>query len=193
MKRKEGFLLVLSGPSGVGKGTVCEALIEERDDLTYSTSVTTRKKRPLEKEGENYFFMSLDEFEQCVEDGMFLEHAKVHGNFYGTPKQFVKDQIKAGNIVILEIDVQGALQIKENFSDAIFIFLQPPNLEELRRRIVGRQTETEEVIDLRMDNAKKEVEYLDEYDYAVVNNEVQEAVKNINHIIEAEKLRVMHK
>lgn len=193
MKRKDGFLLVLSGPSGVGKGTVCEALMSERDDIIYSTSVTTRKKRPLEKEGENYFFMSLEEFEGCVEDGVFLEHAKVHGNYYGTPKKFVEDQIKKGNIVILEIDVQGALQIKKNFSDAIFIFLQPPNLEELRRRIVGRQTETEEVINLRMDNAKKEVEYLDEYDYAVVNNEVQKAVQKINHIIEAEKLRVRHR
>ena len=193
MKRKDGFLLVLSGPSGVGKGTVCEALMSQRDDIIYSTSVTTRKKRPLEKEGENYFFMSLEEFEDCVEDGVFLEHAKVHGNYYGTPKKFVKDQIKKGNIVILEIDVQGALQIKKNFSDAIFIFLQPPNLEELRRRIVGRKTETEEVINLRMDNAKKEVEYLDEYDYAVVNNEVSKAVEKINHIIEAEKLRVRHR
>lgn len=192
MAHKKGFLLVISGPSGVGKGTVCEALMNEYKDLEYSISVTTRPKRPTEENGVNYYFYSPEQFEALIQVGGLLEYANVHGNMYGTPKQFVLDQIEAGETVILEIDVQGALQVKKNHPDAVFVFLIPPDMDELRRRIVTRGTETQEVIELRMKNARKEIEYINKYDYIVINTEVNQAVDQINTIIEAEKMRVIN-
>lgn len=192
MAHKKGFLLVISGPSGVGKGTVCEALMDEYKDLEYSISVTTRPKRPTEENGVNYYFYSPEQFEALIQVGGLLEYANVHGNMYGTPKQFVLDQIEAGETVILEIDVQGALQVKKNHPDAVFVFLIPPDMDELRRRIVTRGTETQEVIELRMKNARKEIEYINKYDYIVINTEVNQAVDQINTIIEAEKMRVIN-
>ncbi|MDY6064782.1 MAG: guanylate kinase [Finegoldia sp.] len=188
---KKGFLLVISGPSGVGKGTVCDSLIKKRNDIKYSVSATTRKKRPNEIDGENYYFLSLDEFKQKIEDGDFLEYAQVHNNFYGTPKSFVLEEIEKGEIVILEIDVQGALQVKKSYPGAVFVFLLPPDLEELRRRIVGRNTEDEETVNLRMKNAETELGFIDEYDYAVTNNWVEDTVSKIESIIEAERLKVV--
>ena len=187
---RDGFLLVLSGPSGVGKGTVCEALMEGRNDIKYSISDTTRKKRPMEKNGENYNFVSLEEFQKNIEDNQYLEHAEVHGNFYGTPKKFVTESIDKGEIVILEIDVQGALQVKENYDEAVYIFLLPPDMEELRNRIEKRSTEDAETIDLRMNNAKTELTFIDKYDYGVINDSIEKTVKSIESIIEAEKLKV---
>lgn len=192
MAKKKGFLLVVSGPSGVGKGTVCEALMDQYQDLKYSISVTTRPKRPQEENGVNYYFYTKEQFEALIQVGGLLEYANVHGNMYGTPKQFVLDQIEAGEIVILEIDVQGALQVKQNHPDAVFVFLIPPDMEELRRRIVTRGTETQEVIELRMKNARKEIEYIQKYDYIVINTEVGQAVDQINTIIEAERMRVIN-
>ena len=187
---RDGFLLVLSGPSGVGKGTVCEALLKERDDIKYSVSATTRKKRPMEQDGENYYFLSLDDFQNKIEGNEFIEYAKVHGNYYGTPKSYVQERIKEGDIVILEIDVQGALQVKENYPGAVYIFLLPPDLKELRNRIEKRATEDEETINLRMNNAKEELSFIDKYDYAVINDEIDKTVSKIESIIEAEKLKV---
>lgn len=192
MAKKKGFLLVVSGPSGVGKGTVCGALMDQYQDLKYSISVTTRPKRPQEENGVNYYFYTKEQFEALIQVGGLLEYANVHGNMYGTPKQFVLDQIEAGEIVILEIDVQGALQVKQNHPDAVFVFLIPPDMEELRRRIVTRGTETQEVIELRMKNARKEIEYIQKYDYIVINTEVGQAVDQINTIIEAERMRVIN-
>ncbi|MDU2709307.1 guanylate kinase [Finegoldia magna] len=188
---RDGFLLVVSGPSGVGKGTVCEKLISQKNDIVYSVSATTRKKRPYEIDGENYYFLSLDEFKKKIEQGDFIEYANVHNNYYGTPKSFVFDQINKGEIVILEIDVQGALKVKENYPEAVFVFILPPDLIELRRRIEGRNTEDEETINIRMQNAKKELSFIDEYDYAVINEDVDETVRNIETIIDAEKFRVV--
>lgn len=187
---RDGFLLVLSGPSGVGKGTVCEALLKERDDIKYSVSATTRKKRPMEQDGENYYFLSLDDFQNKIEKNEFIEYAKVHGNYYGTPKSYVQERIKEGDIVILEIDVQGALQVKENYPGAVYIFLLPPDLKELRNRIEKRATEDEDTINLRMNNAKEELSFIDKYDYAVINDEIEKTVSKIESIIEAEKLKV---
>lgn len=187
---RDGFLLVLSGPSGVGKGTVCEALLSKRDDIKYSISATTRKKRPQEVNGENYYFLSLEEFKNQIDNNEFIEHAKVHGNYYGTPKSYVMERIEEGDIVILEIDVQGALQVKENYPGAIYIFLLPPDLKELRNRIEKRATEDKETIDLRMNNAQEELSFIDKYDYAVINDEIDTTVRKIESIIEAEKLKV---
>ncbi|WBW49260.1 guanylate kinase [Peptoniphilus equinus] len=186
----KGFLLVLSGPSGSGKGTVSEALMKRNDNISFSTSVTTRMPRPGEVNGENYFFTSIDEFETMVEQDELLEYAFVHTNYYGTPKKFVFDEIEKGEIVLLEIDVQGALQVKERYKEAVFIFLLPPTMAELKNRLILRDTETEEEINTRFKNAFKELDFVGEYDYFVVNNKVENAVHNIETIIEAEKLRV---
>ncbi len=186
----KGFLLVLSGPSGSGKGTVSEALMSKRDDIKFSTSITTRPPRPNEVDGENYFFKTHEEFEKMVENNELLEHAYVHTNYYGTPKEFVFNEIKKGEIVLLEIDVQGALQIKDKYKEAVFIFLLPPTMEELKQRIIGRGTESEEDINTRFENAFKELDFVGEYDYFVVNDKVDQAVLDIENIIAAERLRV---
>ena len=186
----KGFLLVLSGPSGSGKGTVSAALMEENKEIKYSTSVTTRTPRPGEVNGENYFFATMEEFEKMVENDELLEHAHVHTNYYGTPKEFVFNQINQGEIVLLEIDVQGALQVKDKYKEAVFIFLLPPSMDELLDRIRKRGTETEEDIETRFSNAFKELDFVGEYDYFVVNDSVDQAAKDIESIIAAEKLRV---
>ena len=185
-----GFLLVLSGPSGSGKGTVSEALMKNNDDMIFSTSVTTRTPRPGEVNGENYFFATREEFEEMVEKGELLEYAFVHTNYYGTPKKFVFDEIEKGEIVLLEIDVQGALQIKEKYKEAVFIFLIPPTMDELKSRLVKRDTETEDEIETRYRNAFKELDFVGEYDYFVINDVLENAVSSIENIIAAEKLRV---
>lgn len=185
-----GFLLVLSGPSGSGKGTVSEALMKNNDDIIFSTSVTTRTPRPGEVNGENYFFATREEFEKMVENDELLEHAFVHTNYYGTPKKFVFDEIAKGEIVLLEIDVQGALQVKKKYKEAVFIFLIPPTMDELKSRLVKRDTETEDEIETRYRNAFRELDFVGEYDYFVINDVIDNAVKDIETIIAAEKLRV---
>lgn len=187
---KKGFLLVISGPSGVGKGTVLHDLMNTQTNLVYSVSATTRKKRDGEIEGVSYFYLNHDEFEQMISEDKFLEYAHVHNNYYGTPKEFVEKKISEGKIVILEIDVQGALNIKKNTDNGVFIFLAPPSLNELKKRIVGRGTETDEDIKIRMNNAKKELEYIKDYDYIVVNDHLNSAITSVNEIINAEKHRV---
>ncbi len=185
----KGFLMVLSGPSGSGKGTVSAALMKKNKEIVFSTSVTTRTPRPGEVNGENYFFVSVDEFENMVQNDGLLEYAFVHTNYYGTPKEFVFNEIEKGEIVLLEIDVQGALQIKKRYKEAVFIFLLPPSMSELKQRLINRDTETEEEINTRFSNAYKELDFVGEYDFFVVNNTVDQAVQDIEHIISAEKLR----
>ena len=187
---KKGFLLVISGPSGVGKGTVLHDLMNKQKNLVYSVSVTTRKQRPGEIEGVSYFFKSHEEFEKMIEEDKFLEYAKVHDNYYGTPKDFVEEKINEGKIVILEIDVQGALNVKKNIDNGVYIFLAPPSLSELKNRIVNRGTETESDINLRMHNARKELSYIKDYDYLVVNDHLNSAINLVNEIINAEKHKV---
>lgn len=187
---KKGFLLVISGPSGVGKGTVLHDLMNTQTNLVYSVSATTRKKRDGEIEGVSYFYISHEEFEKMIEEDKFLEYAHVHNNYYGTPKDFVENKINEGKIVILEIDVQGAINIKKNTDNGVFIFLAPPSLTELKNRIVGRGTETDEDIKIRMHNAIKELEYIKDYDYLVVNDHLNTAITSVNEIINAEKHRV---
>ena len=187
---KKGFLLVISGPSGVGKGTVLHDLMNTQENLVYSVSATTRKKRDGEIEGVSYFYLNHDEFEKMIAEDKFLEYAQVHNNYYGTPKEFVEKKINEGKIVILEIDVQGALNIKKNTDNGVFIFLAPPSLKELKKRIIGRGTETDEDIKIRMNNAKKELEYIKDYDYIVINDHLNSAITSVNEIINAEKHKV---
>lgn len=185
-----GFLLIISGPAGTGKGTVCNELLKRNDDIVFSVSATTRKPRIGEIDGVNYHFIEEEEFETMIEKDEFLEHAYVHTNHYGTPKDLVMDHIDKGEIVLLEIDVQGALQVKENYSEAVFIFLLPPTMEELKNRIVKRGTESEEDINRRFENAFKELDFVGEYDYFIVNDKLEDAVANVEAIIKAENLRV---
>lgn len=189
MDSDKGLLLVLSGPSGVGKGTVCKALRERMTDIVYSVSATTRQARVGEVEGVNYFFKSKEEFSRMIERDELLEYAEYVGNYYGTPRQFVEDTLATGRDVILEIEVQGALQVKEKFPEGIFLFLAPPDLEELQNRIVGRGTETEESIRGRMEMAKYEIELMDKYDYVVVNDVIETACEKIKAIVMAEHLK----
>lgn len=183
---EKGILFVLSGPSGVGKGTVRERLFEKENDLKYSVSATTRKKRPGETDGVDYFYKSKKDFLEMIEQQKFLEYANYVNNYYGTPRDYVESEIEKGNNVFLEIEVQGALQVKRNFPEGVFIFLFPPSLDELRDRIMSRGTESNELIINRLKEAKKEISMMSEYDYVVVNDDVDEAVSKIQAIIEAE-------
>ncbi len=188
MKLNErGLLVVLSGPSGVGKGTVRKALFDMPDqNLKYSVSMTTRKKRPGEVDGKDYYFVSREEFEKRLEEGKFLEHAEFVGNYYGTPLDKVEDDLQAGNEVILEIEVEGALQVRNKVKDAVLIFLVPPKREALYQRLRSRGTESEEVIQERIKKADREFKLAYKYDYIVVNDEVANAADRIMAIIRAE-------
>ena len=188
---ERGLLIVLSGPSGVGKGTVRKAIFESSDnDFQYSISMTTRNMRKGEEEGVDYFFRTKEEFEALIEAGEMLEYAEYVGNYYGTPLSYVEETLAKGKDVFLEIEVKGARQVKEKVPDGVFIFLTPPDLEELRSRIVNRGTDHADVIDQRMKVAKEEIEMMALYDYAVVNDEVPKAVKRIKEIIASEHFRV---
>lgn len=188
---ERGLLIVLSGPSGVGKGTVRKAIFDSEDnDFQYSISMTTRKMRDGETEGVDYYFRSREEFEELIVTGEMLEYAEYVGNYYGTPLSYVQKTLDEGKDVFLEIEVQGAKQVKEKVPDGVFIFLTPPDLSELRSRIVGRGTDAMEVIDERMRVAREEIEMMALYDYAVVNDEVPKAVKRVKEIIATEHFRV---
>ena len=184
----EGLLVILSGPSGSGKGTIVETL-KQKDNFAISISMTTREPRPGEKHVINYFFCSREEFIKIRDQGGFLEHAQFCGNLYGTPKFYVDEQIRKKKFVVLEVDVNGALQVKEKIDNCILIFVIPPSMDELKKRLVGRNTETPQKIIDRLTRAKEEVKLIYGYNYIVVNDDVDEAVKKINMIVETESLR----
>lgn len=188
---ERGLLIVLSGPSGVGKGTVRKAIFEsEGADFDYSISMTTRQMRTGEVEGEDYFFRTREEFEALIDAGQMLEYAEYAGNYYGTPLKYVNDTLDQGKDVFLEIEVQGAMKVKEKAPEGVYIFLTPPDLSELKSRIVGRGTDDMSVIEQRMEIAVSEIEMMSHYDYAVVNDQVSLAVQRIKDIIHSEHLRV---
>jgi len=188
---KRGLLIVISGPSGSGKGTVCRELRRLNPQYKVSVSVTTREQRDGEKEGVEYFFRTQEQFEHLINEGELLEYAQIYGGcYYGTPKKFVRETLNAGNDIILEIDIQGALQVKERFDEGIFIFLVPPSMQELYRRLVDRGRENAEMILERFRAAYQELNFINRYNYVVVNDEVDAAVKKIEAIITAEKCHV---
>ncbi|MFX0562281.1 guanylate kinase [Bacillus pumilus] len=188
--KERGLLIVLSGPSGVGKGTVRQAIFSQEDTkFEYSISVTTRKPREGERNGVDYFFKSREEFEHMIENKKLLEWAEYVGNYYGTPVDYVEQTLSEGKDVFLEIEVQGALQVREAFPEGLFIFLAPPSLSELQNRIITRGTESEELIRNRMVAAKEEIEMMDAYDYVVENDDVELACERIKAIVLAEHLR----
>ncbi len=187
---KKGLLIVISGPSGVGKGTVRKALFErEGQDLVYSISMTTRTPRNGEQDGIDYYFVSHDEFEHQIEKGNLLEYAKFVGNYYGTPYDKVEEQLNQGHEVVLEIDVQGAMQVKAKKPEAVFIFIAPPSFKALEDRLRRRGTETEEVIKERLMKAEREINQAAAYDYIVVNDDVNNAADRVMAIIRAEHAR----
>jgi guanylate kinase len=187
---ERGLLIVLSGPSGVGKGTVRKALFSQPDiDLHYSVSVTTRKPREGEVDGVDYFFKTREEFEQMIRENKLLEWAEYVGNYYGTPIDYVEKSLAEGKDVFLEIEVQGAMQVRKVFPEGLFIFLAPPSLGELEKRIISRGTESEELVRNRLKTAKEELEMMDAYDYVVENDKVELACERIKAIVIAEHCR----
>lgn len=188
--KKQGLLIVLSGPSGSGKNTVCDMAKEVMPNIWESVSMTSRKPRKGEVDGKDYYFVSEEEFEKNIEDGKMLEHAKFAGNYYGTPRESVQKQLDAGRDVLLVIEIQGALQIKEKIPQALFVFLLPPSMKELKRRLRMRKTETEEKLMERFETAYKEINELPKYNYVIVNDKADEAARKLEAIINAEKCRV---
>ena len=189
MREKKGILIVVSGFSGAGKGTIMKALLERYDNYALSISATTRNPRPGEEEGKAYFFKTTEEFEKMIAKDDLIEYAMYVGNYYGTPKAYVEEQLCAGKDVILEIEIQGALKVKEKFPNTLLLFVTPPSAEELRKRLEGRGTETQKVIDGRMKRAIEEAEYMDQYDYLVVNDELDVCVEEMHHLIQGEHER----
>ena len=188
---ERGLLIVFSGPSGVGKGTVRQEIFSTPDHkFEYSVSMTTRAQRPGEVDGKDYFFRSREEFEELIRNCQMFEYAEYVGNYYGTPLTYVNETLDKGIDVFLEIEVQGALQVKKKVPDAVFIFLTPPDLNELQERLVGRGTDSEEVIAQRIERAREEIALMSEYDYAIVNDEVPLAAERVKRVIEAEHFRV---
>lgn len=191
MFKRKGLLLVVSGPSGAGKGTICKALLEANDDIKLSISATTRKPRVGEVDGVNYYFVNKENFNDMIKDNEFLEYAQIYDNYYGTPKAQIMQNLENGVDVLLEIEMQGAMQIKKAYPEGVFIFALPPSLKELKNRIVGRGTESEEEIEKRFSCAFEEIKLIEGYDYFVFNKDVDTSVKEIENIIACEKSRVI--
>lgn len=185
----KGILVVVSGFSGAGKGTVMKALLEKYDNYALSISATTRKPRPGEEDGKSYFFRTREEFEQMIRDDAMLEYAQYVENYYGTPRAYVDEMLEKGKDVILEIEIQGAMKVKDKIPEAVLVFVTPPSMEELRNRLVGRNTETMEVIESRLRRASEEAEGIENYDYLLVNDVLDKCVEDLHNIIQSEHFR----
>ena len=191
MKEKEnGNLIVISGPSGTGKGSIINEVMNRNNNIWYSVSLTSREIRKGEKEGINYYYTSKEDFQSKIKDDDFLEYTEYNGNYYGTPKEYINEKINSGNDVILEIEINGALKIKELIPDAIFVFILPPNLEDLIKRLEKRGTESKEKILDRFKTAYKEINEVTKYNYVVVNDDLNIAIDKVDAIFKAERCRV---
>ena len=186
---KKGILIVVSGFAGSGKGTLMKELLEQYDNYALSISATTRKPRGAEVDGREYFFKTTEEFEKMIAQDELIEYANYVGNYYGTPKAYVEQQLAAGKDVILEIEIQGALKVKEQFPETLLLFVTPPNAKVLKERLVGRGTETMDVIEKRMRRAAEEAEGILSYDYLLINDDLQSCVEQMHHIIQSEHYR----
>ena len=187
--KEKGVLAVVSGFSGAGKGTLMKALLEKYDNYALSISATTRSPRPGETDGKEYFFVTKDRFEEMIRSDELIEYARYVENYYGTPKAYVEQQMEAGKDVILEIEIQGALKVKKKFPDTLLLFVTPPSIAELKKRLVGRGTETMEMIESRMKRAAQEAEGMELYDYLIVNDDLKACVEEMHAIIQGEHLR----
>lgn len=188
---RKGTLFVLAAPSGGGKSVICDAVLKDVENLGYSISTTTRKQRECEVDGINYFFVPVGEFKKMVKRNVFLEWAEVHGNYYGTRKDIIKKNLAEGKDIILDIDVQGALAVKEIFPDSVIIFILPPSMKVLEERLRGRHTDDEKTIQIRLNNADGEIKSASKFDYYIVNSNLEESIYKIKAIIEAKKNQVI--
>ena len=187
--KEKGILIVVSGFSGSGKGTIMKEMMRQYDNYALSISATTRNPRPGEEDGREYFFKTVEEFEKMIAKDELIEYARYVDNYYGTPRAYVEEQLDAGKDVILEIEIQGALKVKEKFPETLLLFVTPPNAKELRNRLVGRGTETMDVIDFRMNRAKEEADGMDQYDYLIIKDVLQDCVEQMHRIIQGEHRR----
>lgn len=185
MMKRKGILIVVSGFSGAGKGTLMKQLVHSYDNYALSISMTTRAPRPGEEEGREYFFVSREEFEKTIARDGLIEYASYCDNYYGTPREYVEKQLEKGRDVILEIEIQGALKVKKKFPTALLLFVMPPNVEELKKRLMGRGTESIEVIEKRLKRASEEAEGIEEYEYIVINDRLEECVSRMHALIQA--------
>lgn len=188
--KEKGMLIVISGPSGCGKDSVVKNLLTKNKNIWVSISCTSRDKRQNEEDGKDYYFVTKEEFEEKIKNNEMLEYAKYTNNYYGTPKKYIKEHLDKGEDVILIIEIQGALKIKEILKETIFIFILPPSMDELRKRLVGRNTESIEKVEERFKTAYQEINEVKKYNYAIVNDEIDKAADKINSIIQAERCRI---
>lgn len=189
MMFRQGLLIVVSGPSGTGKGTLLKLVKGKNNNVRFSVSATTRSPRTGEIEGQNYFYKTFEEFKSMIANNELVEWDEYCNNYYGTPRKYIEDTMKQGYDVVLELTVEGAINIKNQFPDSVMVFILPPSFDELRKRIEGRGTEEADIIKKRLDKAKKEIMYIDSYEYTVINDSAENAANNINSIIISEKLR----
>jgi len=189
MKSKQkGMVIIMSAPSGAGKTSICDAVVKKNKNIVYSISTTTRAPRKGEKNGREYYFVTEAQFKDEIRQKQFVEWAKVHNNYYGTSKKILESIISKGKDVLLDIDVQGALKIKKQYKDALMIFIMAPSLKILKQRLIKRNKDSKEVINIRLKNAEKEISYIDKYDYLVINDKLNESIKQIENIISCAKL-----
>jgi guanylate kinase len=189
MNKRKGILFVVSGPSGVGKTTLCNKLLKQDKNIVFSISCTTRPKRKTEKNGREYYFLTKEKFLKAIKNNEFIEWAKVYDNYYGTPKKFLDKNLKLGKDVLLDIDVQGVKKIKKLYKDAVYIFIAPPSTEELKKRILGRNTETKKSLQKRLSVALKELKLIYLYDYVIKNVKLDKAIKDLKSIVKEERCR----
>jgi len=188
--KKTGHIVIISSPSGGGKTSICHQLLSDNKDWDFSVSYTTRSKRPGEQNGKEYYFVDEDQFDRLKKDNYFAEYFKVHLYYYGTPRKPLEDVLNNGGVVLLDVDVQGAKELKKEFDEALTIFILPPSVEELHKRLTARGTETEEQLEVRRKNATEEMKLWNNFDYVVINNELDEAVEQVNSIIKSHNCRV---